>query len=97
MRRTRLRPVSARRAEGRWEWEQLKRAVHTRDGWQCRAVGLWPHECVGPLDAHHVKARGVGGEDTLENLVSLCRKSHTWVTEHPVEAAAVGLRRWSWQ
>lgn len=29
-----------------------------------------------PVDPHHIKTKGAGGKDTLENLLSLCRMHH---------------------
>lgn len=29
------------------------------------------------VDPHHVKTRGAGGKDTLDNLMPLCREHHT--------------------
>jgi hypothetical protein len=33
-------------------------------------------DCYGGLDVHHIKSRGSGGGDTLENTCCLCRKHH---------------------
>jgi 5-methylcytosine-specific restriction endonuclease McrA len=33
-------------------------------------------DCAGPLDIHHIVSRGAGGEDTLDNLITLCRYHH---------------------
>jgi 5-methylcytosine-specific restriction endonuclease McrA len=30
----------------------------------------------GPLDLHHVVKRSQGGQDTVENIVPLCRRCH---------------------
>jgi 5-methylcytosine-specific restriction endonuclease McrA len=32
--------------------------------------------CSGGLDVHHIKSKGSGGGDTLENMITLCRKHH---------------------
>ena len=29
-----------------------------------------------PLDTHHIKTRGAGGDDVRENLIVLCRSCH---------------------
>jgi hypothetical protein len=31
---------------------------------------------ASPSDPHHVKTRGAGGQDHLDNLMPLCRKHH---------------------
>ena len=41
-------------------------------------------DCSGPVDPHHVKTRGAGGDDTRENLMPLCR----W---HHIEAGMIGV------
>jgi hypothetical protein len=33
-------------------------------------------DCSGGLDPHHIKTRGSGGGDTLENGITLCRRHH---------------------
>jgi hypothetical protein len=57
---------------------RLRKAVLARDrGCRfpgCRAPAAW-------VDLHHVIAREHGGPTTLENLVGLCRRHHTAVTE----------------
>ena len=30
-----------------------------------------------PVDAHHIRTRGAGGDDRLSNLLPLCRVHHT--------------------
>jgi 5-methylcytosine-specific restriction endonuclease McrA len=49
----------------------ISRAVYQRDDWRCRHCrnreGLHPH---------HVYYKGLGGGDTLNNLLTLCWKCH---------------------
>jgi 5-methylcytosine-specific restriction endonuclease McrA len=33
--------------------------------------------CAGGLDVHHIQTRGSGGDDAVENLITLCRKHHS--------------------
>ena len=51
--------------------EPLRRAVYQRDEWKCR-------HCRNrqKLDLHHVKYRSAGGEHSMTNLLTLCRKCH---------------------
>jgi hypothetical protein len=57
---------------------RVRTGVHARDQ-HCR----FP-ECTAPLawcDLHHVVGRAQGGPTTVDNLVALCRRHHTSVTE----------------
>ena len=47
----------------------------------------------GPSDPHHVRSRGAGGGDTLENLYALCREHHQMI--HAV-GPAIMLKRFPW-
>jgi 5-methylcytosine-specific restriction endonuclease McrA len=70
MRRTRRGGVTGRAAAPAAEWEALKRQAWARDKGRCVTCGKLAH------DAHHVKKRSAGGADTLDNIVSLCRRCH---------------------
>lgn len=50
---------------------QIAKAVFNRDGWRCRHCNRGD-----TIDPHHIIFRSAGGEDTLENLLTLCRKCH---------------------
>lgn len=45
--------------------------VRERDLWRCRACGK-----AELLEVHHITFRSQGGEDTLENLITLCKHHH---------------------
>lgn len=45
--------------------------VRERDLWRCRACGK-----ADLLEAHHIVYRSQGGEDTLDNLILLCKLHH---------------------
>lgn len=51
----------------------LYEQVFKRDGWKCR------HCCCRILHPHHVIFKSHGGEDTLNNLISLCPSCHAAV------------------
>lgn len=53
---------------------------------------------VRASDGHELKRRSQGGDPTdPAHVIPLCRPCHRWVTEHPREARALGLTRWSWE
>ena len=51
-------------------WTKLKEAVIHRDGKCMNCGAAWG------LTAHHIKTRGAGGTDEMENLVALCVVCH---------------------
>lgn len=57
----------------------------------------WPF-CSGPgSEGHEVDTRGRGGSAyDVENIATLCRSCHAWVTEHTLAAEALGLILPSW-
>lgn len=56
------------------------------------------HFCSGPgAEGHEVLTRGRGGSPyDVDNIVTLCRSCHAWVTEHAEAAEALGLILPSW-
>ena len=71
--------VREAKVEGYWKegslderWLNTQRQVFERDGFKCRHCKKGKTE----LHAHHLKARSQGGEDTLENLVTLDKECH---------------------
>lgn len=56
------------------EWTKLRFAVMERDGWECRWCGK-----RRDLTVHHIDARGAGGGDVEENLITLCARCHEWI------------------
>lgn len=69
-------------------WRRIRREVLERDGWICV-------ECQSPIKgrnahAHHKLPRGLGGLDTLENLISLCSGCHS--LKHMNLQASLGRR-----
>jgi len=60
--RLQLRPAAYRR---------LCAEVLERDGWRCQYCGTSQH-----LEVHHICFRSQLGDDTGENLITLCAKCH---------------------
>jgi hypothetical protein len=50
----------------------VRSALHERCGGRCEFDG----QKMDHLDVHHRKQRSLGGLDTLDNLVSVCRDHH---------------------
>jgi hypothetical protein len=57
----------------------IRRALDIRDGATCSFPGC-QHRLF--LDAHHIEHWIDGGKTSLDNLILLCRRHHTFVHEH---------------
>lgn len=67
--------------------------VLLRDG-GCRAARLVPAvRCYGRIDPHHVLMKSQGGQDTAENLISVCRAHHDYIHANPAVSYGLGLLR----
>jgi hypothetical protein len=64
----------------------LRRALRERDGYRCRFPGCESRR----TDAHHIMYWANGGETTLGNLISLCKRHHMLVHDKGYVIAAVG-------
>lgn len=53
----------------KWSWLKIK--VHQRDGIQCIICGY-----AKAVNVHHIESVRDGGEDMLENLITLCPNCH---------------------
>jgi len=63
--RSRLDPLS---------YESLRQLVLLRDGWRCQSCGT-----MSNLEVHHREFRSHSGEDSEENLITLCSACHARV------------------
>lgn len=97
-----IRPRSAKRVAEDREREKAKEVVRERARGQCEAAhAIWSIEpdirCGGRFEFHEVLTRARGGSiSDPTNLLMTCTAHHRFITEHPVEAASLGLVRNSW-
>lgn len=93
--RSKLKPVSEKRARENRERREVKKQMVAERGDRCQ----WPEGCPREaVDAHEVKKRSRGGSITdPENIVLLCREHHDFTEAEPEKAAAMGLLRHSWE
>ena len=90
-RRTPLRRIGRRGAARRERLHVARQLVFARDGYRCQ-VRAW--HCTGRAEhAHHVLPRSRGGDEALENLLTVCAACHGWVHDHPAEATGRGFLR----
>jgi 5-methylcytosine-specific restriction endonuclease McrA len=54
------------------EWDVLRKAALRRDGYMCQGCS---HDGIA-LDVHHIVPINRGGNNWLQNLISLCRQCH---------------------
>ena len=59
---SRLDPVS---------YETLRQQILRRDGWRCQLCGT-----MSNLEVHHKQFRSHSGDDSEENLITLCVRCH---------------------
>jgi 5-methylcytosine-specific restriction protein A len=55
-------------------YEILRQQILRRDGWRCRWCGT-----MSNLEVHHKEFRSHSGEDSEENLITLCTACHARV------------------
>jgi 5-methylcytosine-specific restriction endonuclease McrA len=52
-------------------YEQLRNQVLRRDGWRCQSCGT-----MSNLEVHHKEFRSQSGDDSEQNLITLCAECH---------------------
>ena len=52
-------------------YQQLCQQVLQRDGWRCQQCGSRTN-----LQVHHIQVRSQSGDDSEENLITLCADCH---------------------
>ena len=62
------------------DYEHLRQKVLRRDGWRCQFCGT-----MANLEVHHKQFRSHSGDDSEENLITLCSTCHACVHGHPLE------------
>ena len=54
------------------EYQQVRERVLRRDGWRCQFCGSMTN-----LEVHHQEFRSHSGNDTEQNLITLCHECHS--------------------
>jgi len=67
----RIRPKRARLRLDPEQYDNLRNQVLRRDGWRCQSCGT-----MSNLEIHHREFRSHSGDDSEQNLISLCTKCH---------------------
>jgi ATP-dependent DNA helicase RecQ len=66
-------------------YEELRQQVLRRDGWRCQSCGT-----MSNLEVHHQKFRSQSGDDSEQNLITLCAACHQQV--HRNRRISKGMR-----
>lgn len=53
-------------------WPKIKEMTHERDVYRCQVCG----KTNGKLDVHHIIPRRDGGQDSMDNLITVCDGCH---------------------
>ncbi len=69
-----IRPKAAPARLDPLSYESLRQQVLGRDGWRCQWCGA-----MSNLEVHHMEFRSHSGEDSEENLITLCTACHASV------------------
>ena len=73
-------PVRAEPARMRLDptaYQRLRQQVLRRDVWRCQACGE-----MSNLEVHHKEFRSQSGDDSEENLITLCTACHAYLHHH---------------
>jgi hypothetical protein len=65
------------------DWEERRKKVLDRDGYQCVICHARFTEGVS-ANVHHIKERSMGGSHEYKNLISLCYSCHACMSGHDV-------------
>jgi 5-methylcytosine-specific restriction endonuclease McrA len=71
---TRVRPKRARLRLDAGEYHTIRNQVLCRDGWRCQSCGT-----MSNLEVHHKEFRSQAGDDSEQNLITLCSVCHASV------------------
>ena len=58
------------------QYDTLRNQVLRRDGWRCQSCGT-----MSNLEVHHKEFRSQAGDDSEQNLITLCSACHASVHE----------------
>jgi 5-methylcytosine-specific restriction endonuclease McrA len=67
------------------DYEDLRQRALRRDGWRCQFCGSRHN-----LEVHHQQFRSHSGEDSEDNLITLCNRCHSAAHGLPKERARCG-------
>jgi len=72
----RIRPKNPRLRLSPELYQDVRQQVLRRDGWRCQSCGT-----MSNLEVHHKAFRSQSGDDSEENLITLCAGCHADIHE----------------
>lgn len=70
-------------------WDHLARQTKKRDNWTCQHCEKQGGQLgSAELHAHHIEPRSKGGEDTLNNLITVCHSCHEELHDHRIPSGS---------
>ena len=69
-------------------WERVKRQVRKRDKCMCRRCGKFTF-----MPPHHLVFKSLGGKDTTENCLLLCKTCHPLAQQHVIEPSQMNANK----
>lgn len=62
------------------EFAKVKKEILDRDLWNCCIKEIdTKKKCDGKLDVHHIVNRSIGGDNSYKNLITACRRHHSYL------------------
>jgi 5-methylcytosine-specific restriction endonuclease McrA len=72
-----IRPIAARLRLDPTSYDRLRQQVLRRDAWRCQSCGT-----MSNLEIHHKQFRSHSGDDSEENLITMCTDCHATAHHH---------------
>ncbi len=66
-----IRPKAAPSRLDPLSYENLRQQILRHDGWRCQSCGT-----MSNLEVHHQEFRSQSGDDSEENLITMCTSCH---------------------
>lgn len=72
--------------------DSLHHAIMKRDRNLCVVCGR-PADLINPWPAHHIKYRSQGGDDSIDNMISVCPMCHAQIHLHCLNGTVMGSKQ----
>jgi len=82
-----IRPEPSRLRLDPLSYEALRQQVLRRDGWRCQSCGT-----MSNLEVHHKQFRSHSGDNSEQNLITLCTACHATAHRRGNETDRAGAR-----